>query len=142
MLDPLKAGLVASLGPTRRHLTGITLDAGIEIWAKRLQMLKDAIPSTTKAAFLGMRGGWEGSSGQFLRDAGDRLGISLVFDVPARGNARGARARLRDDGQQRPDAVLVAGKGPLANRQLIAALAEKTAYRRCVRTATTWRPVG
>src|SRR4029450_3958099 len=32
-----------------------------------LQMLKEAVPSTAKAAFLGMRGGWEGSSGQVLR---------------------------------------------------------------------------
>jgi putative tryptophan/tyrosine transport system substrate-binding protein len=30
-------------------------------------MLKEAVPSTAKAAFLGMRGGWEGSSGQVLR---------------------------------------------------------------------------
>ncbi len=38
-------------------------------------MLKEAIPSTSKAAFLGMREGWEGSSGQVLWDAGGRLGI-------------------------------------------------------------------
>src|SRR6266571_1710353 len=79
MLDPLHAGLVTSLGRPGGNLTGITLDAGIENWGKRLQLLKEAIPSTTKAAFLGMREGWEGSSGQALREAGDRLGISLVF---------------------------------------------------------------
>jgi len=42
-------------------------------------MLKEAVPSLATAAFLGMRGGWEGSSGQVLREAGDRLGISLVW---------------------------------------------------------------
>jgi hypothetical protein len=68
-----------------RHVTGITLDAGIEIWGKRLQMLKEAFPSTAKVAFLGMREGWEGSSGQFLREAGGRLGISLVFMLPQTG---------------------------------------------------------
>jgi len=73
MLDPLKAGLVTSLARPGGNLTGITLDAGIEIWEKRLQMLKEAVPSTAKAAFLGMRGGWEGSSGQVVREAGDRL---------------------------------------------------------------------
>src|SRR5436309_11647383 len=82
MLDPLKAGLVTSLGRPGGNLTGITLDAGIEIWGKRLEMLKEAIPSTANAAFLGMREGWEGSSGQALRDAGGRLGISLVFMFP------------------------------------------------------------
>jgi hypothetical protein len=49
------------------NLTGITLDAGIEIWGKRLELLKQAIPSTANAAFLGMRDGWEGSFGQTLR---------------------------------------------------------------------------
>src|SRR5436309_6615580 len=85
MLDPLHAGLVTSLRRPGGNLTGITLDAGIEIWGKRLQMLKEAIPSTAKAAFLGMREGWEGSAGQVLRDAGGRLGISLVFALPQEG---------------------------------------------------------
>src|SRR5947208_9583637 len=85
MLDPLKAGLVTSLARPGGNLTGITLDAGIEIWGKRLQMLKEAIPSTAKVAFLGMREGWEGSSGQVLREVGERLGISLVFMLPQEG---------------------------------------------------------
>src|SRR5256885_14086894 len=82
MLDPLKAGLVTSLARPGGNLTGITLDAGIEIWGKRLEMLKEAIPSTATAAFLGMREGWEGSSGQELRDAAQRLGISLISMLP------------------------------------------------------------
>ena len=92
MLDPLKAGLVTSLARPGGNLTGITLDAGIEIWGKRLEMLKEAIPSTAKAAFLGMRDGWEGSSGQVLRDAGGRLGISLVSCSRRRGLPRRSSA--------------------------------------------------
>src|SRR4051812_45412183 len=85
MLDPLKAGLVTSLSRPAGNLTGITLDPGIEIWGKRLEMLKEAIPSTAKAVVLGMREGWEGSSGQALRDAGNRLGISLALMLPQEG---------------------------------------------------------
>src|SRR5437667_6860 len=85
MLDPLQAGLVSSLNRPGGNLTGITLDAGIEIWGKRLEILKEAIPSMTKAVFLGMRGGWEGSVGQVLRDAAAKLGISLVFIFPQDG---------------------------------------------------------
>jgi putative ABC transport system substrate-binding protein len=126
MLDPLKAGLVTSLARPGGNLTGITLDAGIEIWGKRLEMLKEAIPSTAKAAFLGMRGGWEGSSGQVLRDAGGRLGISLVFMLPQEGTPSEIERVFAAMEQQRPDAVLVSGEGDLyANRQLIAKLAEK-----------------
>src|SRR2546423_6643117 len=85
MLDPLEAGLVTSLSRPGGNLTGITLDAGIEIWGKRLEMLKQAIPSTAKAVFLGMREGWEGASEQILREAAGRLGISLVFMLPQQG---------------------------------------------------------
>src|SRR6266566_2399916 len=73
MLDPLHAGLVTSLARPGGNLTGITLDAGIEIWGKRLQMLKEAFPSIAKVAFLGMREGWEGSSGQVVRDAATQI---------------------------------------------------------------------
>jgi putative ABC transport system substrate-binding protein len=126
MLDPLKAGLVTSLARPGGNLTGITLDAGIEIWEKRLQMLKEAIPSTAKAAFLGMRGGWEGSSEQVLRDASDRLGISLVWMLPEKGTPSEIERVFAAMGQQRPDAVLVSGEGDLyAHRHLIVELAEK-----------------
>jgi putative tryptophan/tyrosine transport system substrate-binding protein len=126
MQDPLKAGLVTSLARPGGNLTGITLDAGIEIWGKRLQMLKEAIPSTTTAAFLGMRDGWEGSSGEVLRAAGAELGISLVFMLPQKGNSSEIERVFAVMEQQRPDAVLVSGEGDLyAHRQLIAELAEK-----------------
>jgi putative tryptophan/tyrosine transport system substrate-binding protein len=126
MLDPLQAGLVSNLNRPGGNLTGITLDAGIEIWGKRLEILKEAIPSMTKAVFLGMRGGWEGSVGQVLRDAAARLGISLVFVFPQEGKPAEIERVFDVIAKQRPDAVLVSGEGDLyANRQLIAELAQK-----------------
>ena len=126
MLDPLKAGLVTSLARPGGNLTGITLDAGIEIWGKRLELLKEAIPSTAKAAFLGMRDGWEGSFGQALRDAGNQLGISLISMIPQTGTPSEIERVFAAMGQQRPDAVLVSGEGDLyAHRQLIVEIAEK-----------------
>src|SRR5438034_6820766 len=113
MLDPLKAGLVTSLARPGGNLTGITLDAGIEIWGNRLEMLKEAIPSTAKAAFLGMRDGWEGSSGQVLREVGDRLGISLAFMLPQQGTPSEIGRVFAAMAQERPDAVLVSGEGDL-----------------------------
>jgi len=126
MLDPLHAGLVTSMARPGGNLTGITLDAGTEIWGKRLEMLKEAIPSTAKAAFLGMRDGWEGSSGQILRDSGSRLGISLVWMLPQEGSPSEIERVFAAMKQQRLDAVLVSGEGDLyAHRQLIVELAEK-----------------
>ncbi len=94
MLDPLHAGLVTSLNRPGGNLTGITLDAGIEVWGKRLEILKEAIPATTRAVFLGMRGGWEGSSGQVLRDAAAQLGISLGSRCPRKELPRRLSASL------------------------------------------------
>jgi putative ABC transport system substrate-binding protein len=126
MLDPLKAGLVTSLARPGGNLTGITLDAGIEIWGKRLEMLKEAIPSTAKVAFLGMRDGWDESFGHVLRDAAGRLGISLIWMLPQRGTPSEIERVFAAMTQERPDAVLVSGEGDLyANRQLIAELAHK-----------------
>jgi putative ABC transport system substrate-binding protein len=122
----LVAALKAVIARPGGNLTGITLDAGIENFAKRLQILKEAIPSTAKAVFLGMRGGWEGTSGQVLRDAAAQLGISLVFALPQEGKPAEIERVLATMEQQRPDAVLVSGEGDLyAHRQLIAELGER-----------------
>jgi putative ABC transport system substrate-binding protein len=125
MIDPLRATLVTSLARPGGNLTGVTLDAGIENFAKRLQILKEAIPSTATAVFLGMRAGW-GSSRQVLQDAAAQLGISLIFAFPEGGKASDIEHAFATLEQQRPDAVLVSGEGDLyAQRQLIAELAEK-----------------
>jgi hypothetical protein len=94
MIDPLKAGLVESLARPQTNVTGITLDAGIEIWGKRLELLKEAVPMMRRVAFLGMREGWE----RFVRasHAGCRgsFGNLADFDVAQHWHAAGDRARF------------------------------------------------
>ena len=126
MIDPLKAGLVESLSRPGGNLTGITLDPGIEIWGKRLELLKEAVPSTTKTAFLSMREGWEGSFGQAMRDVASRLGISLISMLPSAGTTTEIERAFVEMDKQRPDVILITGEGDLyAHRQLIAELAQK-----------------
>ena len=126
MVDPLKAGLVASLARPGGNLTGITLDPGIELWGKRLELLKEALPSTTRAVFLAMRDGWEDSFGKALQDIGRRLEISLTPVLPQTGTPAEMERVFTAMAEQRPDAILVSGEGDLyANRKLIVELAEK-----------------
>ena len=126
MVDPLKAGLVTSLARPGGNLTGITLDAGIEIWGKRLELLKEAVPSTTRVAFLAMREGWEGSFEEAMRDVAGRLGVSLISMLPNNGTVPEIERVFAAMAEQRPDAVLVSGEGDLyAHRKLIVELAEK-----------------
>jgi putative tryptophan/tyrosine transport system substrate-binding protein len=126
MIDPLKGGLIASLARPGGNLTGVTLDPGIEIWGKRLELLKEAVPSITSTAFLSMREGWEGSFGQAMWDIASRLGISLISMLPSAGTPAEIERVFAEMAGQRPDAVLITGEGDLyANRQLIAELAQK-----------------
>ena len=126
MIDPLKAGLVDSLARPGGNLTGITLDPGIELWGKRLELLKEAVPSASRIAFLGMREGWEGSFGQAMRDVAGKLGISLISMLPNGGTTAEIERVFAEMAGQRADAVLNTGEGDLyANRQLIAELAQK-----------------
>jgi putative ABC transport system substrate-binding protein len=126
MIDPLKAGLVESLARPGGNLTGITLDAGIEIWGKRLELLKEAVPSLERTAFLGMREGWEGSFGKSMRDIAGNLGTSLISVLPTSGTASEIERVFAEMAQQPPDAALITGEGDLyANRLLIAQLAQK-----------------
>ncbi|HKG99994.1 MAG TPA: ABC transporter substrate-binding protein [Bradyrhizobium sp.] len=126
MIDPLKGGLIASLARPGGNLTGVTLDPGIELWGKRLELLKEAVPSITSTAFLSMREGWEGSFGQAMLDIASRLGISLISMLPSAGTPAEIERVFAEMAGQRPDAVLITGEGDLyANRELIAELAQK-----------------
>src|SRR5262249_55526644 len=49
--DPLATGMVESLARPGGFLTGVSSDAGIEIWGKRVQLLKEAIPSMNRFAY-------------------------------------------------------------------------------------------
>ena len=51
--SPIEAGLVASLARPGGNVTGVTVNVGPEIEAKRLHMLKEAVPSASRIAFLG-----------------------------------------------------------------------------------------
>src|SRR3954447_18296341 len=126
MIDPLKGGLIASLARPGGNLTGITLDPGIELWGKRLELLKEAVPSIASTAFLSMREGWEGSFGQAMSDIAGRLGISLISMLPNSGTPAEIERVFAEMAGQRPDAILITGEGDLyANRLLSAELAQK-----------------
>lgn len=52
--DPVSAGLVASLARPGGNVTGIAQDTGAEQHAKRLQLLKDALPNRTVWGYSGI----------------------------------------------------------------------------------------
>jgi putative ABC transport system substrate-binding protein len=124
--DPIRSGLVKSLAQPGGNVTGVSIDAGIEINSKQLEILKEAIPSAAKVAYLASREWWEGGPGQALREAGMRLGIALIGISPPEVNDAQLRGTFADMAQQQLDAAVVGGEGNfLAHRALIVELAEK-----------------
>jgi putative ABC transport system substrate-binding protein len=76
--DPIRFGLVSNLARPGGNITGVSVDAGVEIWAKRLELLSSAVPKLANVVFVSSDGGWTGAGGQVVRDAAQKLGISLV----------------------------------------------------------------
>jgi len=52
MADPVSEGFVASLGAPGSNISGVASDAGIEVWEKRLQFIKELVPGASRLSFL------------------------------------------------------------------------------------------
>jgi putative ABC transport system substrate-binding protein len=118
-------GLAASLARPGGKITGVDVYAGDEIWAKLLQILKQAVPSASKVAFLAMTGAL-GSQLQVLQEASRRLQMSLIPMQIAESTPSEYRQVFAEIARERADAIMVHARGELLrSRQLIVELAEK-----------------
>ena len=123
--DPVGYGLAASLARPGGNITGISVDTGVEIFGKRLQLLRELVPGAKKVAFLTPRDGWDNIFGKAAKEAAGQLGLSLVgppLDTPI-GEAEYRRV-FAAMMEQRPDALLVSDYNEnMTHRRLIADLA-------------------
>jgi len=111
MSDPLETGLVESLARPGGYLTGVSEDAGIEIWGKRVQLLKEAVPSMARLAYVGVELTRMGATRQAVESAARRLGLSVVgvsVEEPSPSEYRRLSAALFE---QTPDAMVVVNFG-------------------------------
>ena len=75
--DPIRFGIVSSIARPGGNITGVSSDAGVEIWAKRLEILAEAVPKLVNVVFISIRS-WNGAGGRATQEAAQKLGISLV----------------------------------------------------------------
>jgi putative ABC transport system substrate-binding protein len=124
--DPIQAGFATSLARPGGNITGVTVFAGVEIWGKRLQILKEAVPAASMAAYLTTRVSLA-AEGQQLREAGQRLQISVI-ELPLEEVTLSAiQHAFAEIAQQQSDALIVNSNSLLfPYRQLIVELAEKS----------------
>jgi putative tryptophan/tyrosine transport system substrate-binding protein len=78
MSDPVAYGIVTNIARPERNITGIAVEAGPEIWGKRLQILREVDPTAAKVGFLASRQMWSLPQADVSRQAAQQLGISLV----------------------------------------------------------------
>jgi ABC-type uncharacterized transport system substrate-binding protein len=80
LTDPAATGLITNLAHPGGNITGASVDAGIEIWSKRLALLKEMVPAASRIGFLASRIHWEatGRSGEATRAAAAKLGLSPI----------------------------------------------------------------
>jgi hypothetical protein len=56
MADPVAYGVVSNF-------------AGLEMWAKRLQVLQEVVPTAAKVGYLNLRSSWDLAQGRAVQDS-------------------------------------------------------------------------
>ena len=120
--DPVEAGLVASLARPGGNLTGLTFFFG-EICAKRVEIIKEAIPTLVRAAVLVNPANPSAAIAlSVMQRTASKLGVELV---PTEVKARDDIAAAITSVATRPASALVAIEDPLiiSNARQIAGFA-------------------
>jgi len=129
-VDPIGAGLVTSLAHPGGNITGVSLFDS-ETYAKRLQILKEAVPSASKVAWLTPRRIWEAATGQALQRAfqevGRQLELSVIPMLLQESSPSEYQRMFAEIAPERPDALMVSDIADhFPYHQLIVELAEKS----------------
>jgi putative tryptophan/tyrosine transport system substrate-binding protein len=112
--DPVILGFVDSLAHPGGNVTGVSIDAGVEVYGKQLQILKEVIPSIGRVGYLATDRVWKTQIAQAARDASQQLGISLMGMVLPEVTTAELRQVFQDADRWSLDAVAVSPSGELA----------------------------
>jgi ABC-type uncharacterized transport system substrate-binding protein len=126
-IGSVDSGLVRNINRPEGNITGIVFDAGIEMQGKHVDLLRQAVPSASRVAYLSNRYDWEGAWGRAVREAGRQSGISIIgVTVEDSAGEEEYRQAFEKMAQQSVNAVAVNGLFPnYLYRELIAELALK-----------------
>jgi len=123
--DPIAGGFVTNLAHPGGNLTGVSINAGIEIQAKRLEILKEAMPAATKVVHL-LSGAWDDGTGKSIAEAGQRLGLAVTGTKLGVVDGEQLQRAFAELAEQKVDAAMIDEGGSfLAQRTAIVELAAK-----------------
>jgi putative tryptophan/tyrosine transport system substrate-binding protein len=115
--DPVRLGFVASLARPGGNLTGINFFSG-ELTAKRLELLRELVPATTRVAVLVNPTNSMGTE-TTLRDVEPAAGaMGLRIQVVRASTSRELDAAFESIGRERPDALFVGADSFFQSRRL------------------------
>src|SRR5215510_9979595 len=127
-VDPVGFGLVASLAHPGGNITGVSIDAGPEVEAKRLELLKEAFPQASRVGVLATLLQERSRYSEQRQEAAQRLGL-LLLAPRLEGTLQETEYRRMFEvmAQERADSLFV-GTEPesIVYRRLIVELAEKS----------------
>jgi ABC-type uncharacterized transport system substrate-binding protein len=93
MADPIAFKIVDSIARPGGNVTGVSVDAGLEVWGKRLELLREAVPeSLSGVGYLASRDTMGGSQATAVQRAAKQLGILLIM-IPLEGTIQEAGYR-------------------------------------------------
>jgi putative ABC transport system substrate-binding protein len=151
-IDPVALGLVANIARPGGNVTGTAADPGIEIWGKRIGLLKEALPKLSNACLVVPRNSWDGRYGAAFRRAAETISMPLNAAVlEGKIDAAEYQRVFATFEQHRPDALLVTDSSVhFTNRVTVIELAAKSrlaalyTWRECVEIgglmAYSWDP--
>jgi putative ABC transport system substrate-binding protein len=102
---PVEDGLVASLARPGGNVTGLSWDVGPDLDAKRLELLKAAVPHVSRVAFFGSQLAWQLPGAVHVQTTARALGLTLLHAETSANDFAPAFAFIT---QERPDAIFVA----------------------------------
>jgi putative tryptophan/tyrosine transport system substrate-binding protein len=76
--DPVAEGLASSLARPGANLTGVTVDAGLELYGKRLALLVEVRPHVSVVGYLSSSENWRRPTGAALREAAQQTAMALT----------------------------------------------------------------
>lgn len=115
--DPLGAGFVKSLARPEANITGVTSEAGDQMYAKRLELFKETVPSLRRVTLLYNARGENPAHGiraALIREIAPKLGLKLN-EKPAKSVADIDDA-LRTVSKQNADGIFVICSGLFVER--------------------------
>ena len=121
MADPVPFGIVTNIARPGGNITGVSMEAGLDIWGKRVQVLHEAVPTASKVGFVASRQIWSLPELNAVREAAQQVGISLLgppLESPIQGEEY--RRVLGAMAQEHVDGVIISDQAEhFPYRQLI-----------------------